>query len=241
MSWRRPARLGPEAAELLDEGAGTPEEEAEAYRLLEVVNRRLGGYEATRRALALVPFPAGPAPLYLDIAGGDGAFAEWLAAQPPGGRAILLDRNAVALEGSRGRPGVRALRADALRLPVRDRSVDCAHCATFFHHLGVDQARGLLAEMCRVARRAVVVNDLVRSWPATGAIWAMSRLLTDNRLVRFDGPLSVRKAFVPTELAALAHAAATVRAGGAPAHAAEYRWSVVGAFPYRMSLVGVRA
>ena len=242
MSWRRPARLGPEAAELLDEGAGTPEEEVEAYRLLEAVNRRLGGYEVTRRALALVPFDAGPAPLYLDIAGGDGAFAEWLAARPPdGSRAIVLDRNAVALEESRGRPGVRALRADALRLPIRDRSVDCAHCAAFFHHLGVNDARALLVEMCRVARRAVVVNDLVRSWPATGAIWALSRLLTDNRLVRFDGPLSVRKAFVPAELAALAHAAATGRAGGGPPHAAEYRWSLVGAFPYRMALVGVRA
>lgn len=241
MSWRRPARLGPDATELLDEGAGTPDEEAEAYRLLEQVNARLGGYEATRRALALAPGSAGDAArVFLDVAGGDGAFAErlvaWSREAGVPARAITLDLNPGALATARARPHVAALRADALRLPLRDRSVECAHCAAFFHHLGVEQARAALAEMCRVSRHLVVVNDLVRSWLATGAIWTLSRLLTENRLVRFDGPLSVRKSFVPEELLGLAHAAA---AGGTEATA--FRWRVLRVFPYRMALVGVRS
>lgn len=241
MSWRRPARLGPEAAELLDEGAGTPDEEAEAYRLLEQVNLRLGGYKATRRVLELVPAPAPEgSSLLLDVAGGDGAFAERLGAwwRETGGsaRAVTLDLNPLALAAARERPGVLALQADALCLPFRDRSVACAHCAAFLHHLGVDQARTVITEMCRVSRHVVIVNDLVRSWVATGAIWALSRVLTGNRLVRYDGPLSVRKSFIPAELAAIARAAA---AGGTEASA--YRWRVVKTFPYRMALVGVRA
>ncbi len=251
MSWRRPARLGPEAAELLDEGAGTPEEEADAYRLLEQVNIRLGGYRASERALELLwrgraselrasEGSAHARPLvFLDIAGGDGAFAErllaWTEARGEPARAITLDRNPQALARARRRPGVAALRADALGLPLRDGAVDCAHCSAFFHHLGVEQARALLAEMCRVSRRAVVVNDLVRSWVATGAIWALARTLTDNRLVRYDGPLSVRKSFVPRELVALAHAAAATE----PA-ARAFRWRLLSQFPYRMSLVGIR-
>jgi hypothetical protein len=238
VSWRRPARLGPDATELLDEGAGTPAEEAEAYRLLEQVNVRLGGHEATRRALALAPPTKGG--LLLDVAGGDGAFAErlvaWSRAAGVPARAITLDLNPGALATARARPHVLALRADALRLPMSDRSVECAHCAAFFHHLGVEEARAALVEMCRVSRHLVVVNDLVRSWLATGAIWTLSRLLTENRLVRFDGPLSVRKSFVPGELLGLAHAAA---AGGT--EAAAFRWRVFRVFPYRMALVGVRS
>ena len=240
MTWRRPARLGPEAAELLDERAGSAAEEAEAYRLLEQVNLRLGGYGATFRALAGL-FDSWPedAPLdFVDIAGGDGAFADklvrWARDRGRPAHALVVDLNPVALDVARARPAVRVVRADALRLPLADGSADCVHCAAFFHHLGVDQARALLVEMCRVSRGVVVVNDLVRSWVATGAIWALARLLTDNRLVQYDGPLSVRKSFVPDELRSLAHAVGTTAAG-------DFRWRLRRQFPYRMALVGARA
>jgi len=239
VTWRRPARLGPEAAELLDEGVGSPAEEAEAYRLLEQVNRRLGGYRTTFRALeALFRGGAAGGPvLFVDVAGGDGAFAErllaWARERNQRAAALVVDLNPAALETAAARPGVTGVRAHALRLPLADRSVDCVHCAAFFHHLGVEQARALLLEMCRVSRRAVVVNDLVRSWIATGAIWTLARLLTDNPLVQYDGPLSVRKSFVPDELRSLAHAA------GATA-AADFRWRIFRQFPYRMALVGAR-
>ena len=239
MTWRRPARVGPEAAELLDAGVGSPAEEAEAYRLLEQVNLRLGGYRATFRALEalLREEPAGAPVLFVDVAGGDGAFAERLVAWARGrnrnASALVVDLNLPALEAVAARAGVLGVRADALRLPLADRSADCVHCSAFFHHLGVDQARALLVEMCRVSRRAVVVNDLVRSWVATGAIWALARLLTDNPLVQYDGPLSVRKSFVPDELRSLAHAAGATEAP-------DFRWRVFRQFPYRMALVGAR-
>lgn len=239
MTWRRPARLGPEAAELLDERAGSAAEEAEAYRLLEQVNLRLGGYDTTFRALAGL-FGGQPDDLpldFVDIAGGDGAFADrlvrWARERGRPAHALVVDLNPIALEVARARTNVRAVRADALRLPLADESIDCVHCAAFFHHLGVDQARALLVEMCRVSRGMVVVNDLVRSWIATGAIWALARLLTDNRLVHHDGPLSVRKSFVPDELRSLAHAVGTTAAR-------DFRWRLLRRFPYRMALVGAR-
>ena len=76
MTLRRLPRVGPEAIELLDAGVGTADEEAEAYRLLEVVNERLGGYRATSRALAtfraLAALPNGDRErriVFVDIAG----------------------------------------------------------------------------------------------------------------------------------------------------------------------------
>ena len=86
--------------------------------------------------------------------------------------------------------------------------------------------------MCRVSRRVVLVNDLVRSWIAAGSIWVLSRLMSRNRLIRHDGPLSVLKAFRPDEMLSLAHAA------GAAGHG--FRWRLVRTFPYRMTLVGAR-
>jgi hypothetical protein len=87
--------------------------------------------------------------------------------------------------------------------------------------------------MCRVSRRAVIVNDLVRSRVAAASIWALTRALVSNRLVRADGPLSVRKAFLPKELLGIAQA---VGLSAQPS----FRWTIRRGFPYRMALVGVR-
>lgn len=240
-----PPRRGEEAVEWMDAGQGTVEEVAEAYRQLTEVNRRLAGFRSTFEALeGLLPeadreHAGGPASFtILDIAGGAGDFAAqlagWCRARGREPIAWLLDRNELALAAARrlAEEALVPIRADALALPFPDRSFDLVHCATFFHHLSMIRARDVLAEMCRVSRRLVVVNDLVRSYVAAGAIWGLSRALSRNRLIRHDGLLSVLKAFVPGELAALARAAD----GEAPG----FRWRLTRTFPYRMTLVGAR-
>jgi hypothetical protein len=239
-------RRGAERVERMDAGEGSPEEVAEAYRLLDTVNRRLGGYRLTERTLGpLVEdttrrVTAGGVDAarrieIVDVAGGDGAFALRLREQTLGAgrdaRVTVVDINTVGL--STMLPGVAAVRGDAFALPFADRAVDVAHCSCFFHHLSTAGARDVLAEMCRVSRRAVLVNDLVRSRVAVAAIWALSRALVSNRLVRADGPLSVLKSFLPGELLGIAHAV------GMSEHPA-FRWTIGRGFPYRMALVGVR-
>jgi hypothetical protein len=230
--------VGPGAIELLDAGVGTTKEEAEAYRLLGVVNEKLGGYRATFPVLErLVDGARSERLVFVDVAGGDGAFAErfsaWSHERGRRALAIDLDLNSTALGAAGRRHGVVSVRGDAHHLPLADKSADFVHCSAFFHHLGIGEARDLLAEMCRSSRRVVVVNDLVRSRVAAGAIWILTRLFTNNRLVQFDGPLSIRKAFIPDELIALA------RAVGAT-DARDFRWQIERVFPYRMALVGVR-
>ena len=232
-------RRGAERVELMDGGAGTPDEVAEAYRLLDEVNRRLGGYRLTEGVfIPLARSGFGPLEI-LDVAGGSGRFAArmagWARAAGRDPRAFVVDRSPIALAGARGEDGAgpAPIRADALALPFLDRTVDVVHCSCFFHHLSTAGARDLLAEMCRVSRRAVIVNDLVRSRVAAAAIWTLSRALTGNRLVRADGPLSVLKSFLPRELLAIALA---VGASDQPG----FRWRIRAGFPYRMALVGVR-
>ena len=55
-------------------------------------------------------------------------------------------------------------------------------------------------EMSRVARRGIVVNDLIRGRLAWLGAWLLSHLATGNRYTRHDAPLSVRRAYTAAEL-----------------------------------------
>jgi SAM-dependent methyltransferase len=97
---------------------------------------------------------------------------------------------------------------DGRCLPLADGSVDVAVCSLLLHHLSPDDAVALLREMRRVSRQGIVVNDLVRSRLGYLGALAIGWLATRNPLTRHDGPLSVRRAYTPAEMADLA-----VRAG----------------------------
>jgi 2-polyprenyl-3-methyl-5-hydroxy-6-metoxy-1,4-benzoquinol methylase len=83
-------------------------------------------------------------------------------------------------------------------------SFDIVHASLVVHHLEPPQVGRLLAEMGRVARHAVIVNDLVRARRWWLAAWLVSRLTTTNRYTRHDAPLSVRRAYQPSEMEAMA-------------------------------------
>jgi ubiquinone/menaquinone biosynthesis C-methylase UbiE len=109
---------------------------------------------------------------------------------------------------------VRLDRPEAIGAP--DASYDVVHASLLVHHLEPGTAAGLLAEMRRVARTAVIVNDLERRtvWLAFAMLLTLAG--TRNRYTRNDAPLSVRRAYSLDELTALA-----ARAGLRPA--ATYR------------------
>jgi ubiquinone/menaquinone biosynthesis C-methylase UbiE len=129
-----------------------------------------------------------------------------------GVRAIILaiDFNPITLacarERSRAVPELRFARGDARRLPLRTASVDVVLGSLVLHHFGEEEAVVVLREMARVARRALIINDLRRSPTALLLIWLITRFCR-NRMTRYDGPLSVRRAFTPAELRRLAAAA----------------------------------
>jgi len=201
------------ARELMDddEAIGTLDEWRESLRDLARVNTYLGGWHALRSELSCLPRP--PARI-LDVAtgGGDLPRSTLSYLQRRGIRAscVAVDRSARLLGlaqqmGSRI-DGLSFQQADACRLPFADRSFDLATCNLALHHFEPAEAIQVLRELARVAT-AVIVNDLRRSWVAWGFALVVFPLFTSNRFTRNDGPLSVRRAYTPPEVGALARQA----------------------------------
>jgi hypothetical protein len=83
---------------------------------------------------------------------------------------------------------------------------DAAISSTFLHHLDDDEAVTFLRLMADTAR-LVLVNDLERSAPNFAMVYAASRLVSRSPVVHVDALLSVRAAFTPGEVRALAERA----------------------------------
>jgi ubiquinone/menaquinone biosynthesis C-methylase UbiE len=86
------------------------------------------------------------------------------------------------------------------RLPFANASVDIVMCSQTLHHFRGAAETELLREMDRVARVAVVVSDLRRSWLAAAGFWLASFPLRFHRVTRHDGVLSVLRGYTRAEL-----------------------------------------
>lgn len=168
-----------------------------SYRFLGWINRWLGGVRATR--IAFREFARGWRPderiRVLDVASGTGDIPRELARRDPRLEVTCLDIEPDPL-------GTVRVRGNAVRLPFRDGAFDYVITSLFLHHLPDDAARAALAEFDRVARRGMVMNDLLRRrrlyW------WTKFFTMFGNEIVRNDGPLSVLKSFTVGELGELA-------------------------------------
>jgi SAM-dependent methyltransferase len=187
----------------------------EVYWFLGAIGRWLGGTRATLRRFDRLStgWSPGARITVLDVASGGGDLARALQAW---GRARGFDMRVTALDIStrtldcarrRGEPGdqPRFVYADIHAAPFGDGTFDYVNCALFFHHLTDDEVVRTLHAFDRLARRGIVVNDLIRRWRLFFWSWLLTRPF--NAVLRQDGPLSVRRAFRPNELAALAHRA----------------------------------
>ena len=175
------------------------------------VNRWLGGVRLTVRALERLAADLAPGDglTLVDLATGGAdipaAIVAWGKRRHRRVQVLATDISVEVLRLATRDPGpVRLAAADARCLPLADGGVDVAICSLALHHLPPDDAVAMLREMRRVARRGVIVNDLVRSWWGYVGAWLTSRALTRNPLTRHDAPLSVRRAYTRAEMAALA-------------------------------------
>ncbi len=119
------------------------------------------------------------------------------------------------------------LAANAMSLPFADGSIDIVTCSQVLHHFDGPDADRLLQECTRVARSAVIIGDLRRSWFAVAGLWAASFLLGFHPVSRHDGIVSILRGFTRDELQLLVERATgcPVRAHRAPGFRVVAVWS----------------
>ncbi|MDE3128354.1 MAG: methyltransferase domain-containing protein [Gemmatimonadota bacterium] len=216
--------------EYLDDRSVSADLRRRSLRDVARANTLLGGAHAVLAELDRVLPGAGSRCTLLDVGTGLGDLPR-RAQRRAGRRGVDLVpigcdvSPAVLKEGSRC-----AAAGDALALPFRSRSVDVVVCSQLLHHFEFPDARRVLRELDRVARRAVIVSDLRRSWIAAGGFWLVSWLLGFHAITRHDGVTSVRRGFTAGELAAMVR-----EATGADAHVSRHpgyrltaRWAATG-------------
>lgn len=184
--------------EILDAGTASDVEVESSLRDLQRINRWLGGRRVLRTLLDEQVTRTGLRQFsLLDVGTGSGDM------RPADGFTVGLDRQ---LRHLRLGNGVRVC-GDALALPFAERSFDFVAASLLLHHFEGADAVALLQGMARVARHAVLINDLERHPLA----YSFVRWGPFSAVTRHDGALSVERAFHKDELDALARAAGFTR------------------------------
>ncbi len=202
-----------DAVELLDGPLDDPVALTANLRDLRRVNRWLGGVRlsadaidalaAHRPELTLLDVGTGGADIPLALLARAKARDRTLTVVGIDSRPEVLAAAVMASPAAATTAGLELHLGDGRSLPYPDRSFDVAHVSLVVHHLSREDAVALLNELGRIARLGVVVNDLERSRLGWIGAWLIGHLLTANRFTRHDAPLSVRRAYRATEMAAM--------------------------------------
>jgi len=185
--------------ELLDTDSGTAVDIAASLADLRMFNRWFGGAATMCDLVREITRRTGRRELsLLDVAGASGDVPVRVAGEL--GREsvrvdyVVLDHSAAHLNGAR-----RAVAGDALALPFGDSSFDLVVSSLFTHHLEPGELVRFINESLRVARVAVLVNDLRRNSTHLALTYAGFALYR-SPLTRHDAPASVRRAYTNDEM-----------------------------------------
>jgi SAM-dependent methyltransferase len=183
---------------------------------LRFINRYIGCHRAVINGLARV---VGKDDLnrftLLDVGAGSGdvaaAIIRWARRRGVAARISALEREPItveqAVEQARGVPEIALVQGDGAAPPFRRQAFDFVLASQLLHHFTDERIVELLQLWAGLARRAIIVADLVRHPLAYYGVRLLTRALTRNRMTRIDAPLSVRRACTLAEWRELIHRA----------------------------------
>ena len=190
--------------EILDDPSQNPALAVRSLRDVAKANQLFGGSRAVLGELRkLLKGRSGTETVLLDVGTGAGDIP---AAARRTAQALGVTLTTIGLElepflAREAQPACKnVVSGNALCLPFANRSVDIVTCSQVLHHFDGDEALLLIRECTRVARRAVVISDLRRSWLAIGGLWMASFVLRFHPVSRADGIISIRRGFTIAEL-----------------------------------------
>lgn len=184
---------------------------------LRLLNRLLGGHRAVLTGLGrLVGRREASGLSLLDVGTGSAdipaAIVRWARRRRLCVRVVAVEADPVAAAAARrltrNLPEISVVRGDARNLPFRPTSFDFVLCSQLLHHFSEGEIPLLLRNWSSLARRAILVSDLVRHPLAYFGIRLLTLLFTRNQMTRVDAPLSVHRSFTIPEWSELLRRAA---------------------------------
>jgi len=205
-----PRRFDPAIPEMMDRRGIDPGLLRADLRVLESINRLLGGHRIVRRHLPRV-VQHGPVSV-LDLGTGAAdvpiAVARWARANRVKMEITAVDVNPeilrVARENTAPWPEIHVDEADLRSLPYRPASFDIVLCALTLHHFADADAVAILQRIDDIARQGYIINDLRRNQVAIRLSRLLARTIITNPIARFDAPASCERAFTIAELREMA-------------------------------------
>ncbi|WP_053374063.1 methyltransferase domain-containing protein [Paenibacillus sp. FJAT-27812] len=196
-------RMRAEAAELMDDFSIGGSELREALRQLRLLNRIFVASAPTLYGVKRLWEKANkPRSLsILDVGAGSGdvnrQLLRWADIQGIELTIRLVDLTEEACEEARlffqNESRVQVKQGDLFALP--EGSADIVTGTQFLHHFDEEELPHTVGSMLSVSRLGVVINDIHRHWIAWAAVWLTTRMISTNRYILNDGPLSVAKGF----------------------------------------------
>jgi 2-polyprenyl-3-methyl-5-hydroxy-6-metoxy-1,4-benzoquinol methylase len=197
--------------EIMDDLACSGEVVNQTLRELEFINRWLGGNRVTLvavRELLQSRKSMKSAPVSIvDLGCGGGDMLKHIAdlgrrlGIPMKLLGIDANPNIIgfAIENCSDYPEIMFETANVLSEDFAARSYDIVVGTLFFHHFDDSTLITLLSQLRKQVRVGIVINDIHRHWLAYHSIRLLTRLFSSSSMVRFDAPLSVRRAFRRSE------------------------------------------
>jgi SAM-dependent methyltransferase len=183
---------------------------------LRAFNRHFGGYRSALRGVQrLIDHKKLDRFSLLDVGTGSGdipaVLAGWARTRGIAAAFTALEAEPVTLAAAarqtRNYSEINLVRGDGLTPPFQAGSFDFVLASQFLHHFSENHIVALLRTWSAIARRAIIVSDLVRHPVAYYGIRSLTRLFTRNVMTLTDAPLSVQRAFTVAEWRELFHRA----------------------------------
>lgn len=192
--------------EIMDDLNCSGEVVYQTLRELDVINRWLGGNAVTlgglKRMIRLNDTVHSPISI-ADLGCGSGDLLRQMAEFGRRTKIPLqlvgIDANPHIIEFARqhcaGYPEISFETVNVLSPEFAQRTFDIITGTLFFHHFENDALVRLLAQLNQQARQGILINDIHRHWLAYHSIRLLTKLFSSSSMVRYDAPLSVRRAF----------------------------------------------
>lgn len=192
-------------AEIMD-NLGLPSAEIDPVLAgLAKMNRWFGAHQTIIKALKKFPAKPGNSVSDWGCGGGDTLIAlrQWSDKNDLGLRLTGVDAAGAAIQfAERNSAGyhISYIKADVLSDDLQPDQFDLVISGLFTHHFADDDWVRLIKKMHSSARRGVIITDLHRHWVLYYAVQIITHVFTRNKMVRVDGPLSVKRGFKRKEL-----------------------------------------